>query len=70
MRSETHFIAAAPRISQNARSMRRPPHGGRRMERAFREMCGAAAMECVSERISERLSQRSSSCALRDEHQL
>eukprot|EP00974_Lingulodinium_polyedra_P080875 7835116-Lingulodinium_polyedra.AAC.1 len=35
MRSETHSIAAAPRISQSARRMRRATCGGRRVERAF-----------------------------------
>eukprot|EP00974_Lingulodinium_polyedra_P100815 9766522-Lingulodinium_polyedra.AAC.1 len=38
--------------------MRRPPHGGRRVECANREMSGAAAMECVSDRISEQFSPR------------
>eukprot|EP00974_Lingulodinium_polyedra_P008246 785305-Lingulodinium_polyedra.AAC.1 len=34
MRLETHSTGAAPHISQRARSMRRPPCGGRGMERA------------------------------------
>eukprot|EP00974_Lingulodinium_polyedra_P041566 3991802-Lingulodinium_polyedra.AAC.1 len=36
--------------------MRRPPRGGRRMERVHRKTRGATAMECVSERIPEQLS--------------
>eukprot|EP00974_Lingulodinium_polyedra_P008907 853542-Lingulodinium_polyedra.AAC.1 len=46
MRSETHSIVAAPRVSQFARSMRRPPHGGRRVERARCDVCGAAPVGC------------------------
>eukprot|EP00974_Lingulodinium_polyedra_P086274 8357511-Lingulodinium_polyedra.AAC.1 len=46
MRSGTHCIPASPRVSQNARSMRWPPHGGRLMERAFFEMRGTATQEC------------------------
>eukprot|EP00974_Lingulodinium_polyedra_P064263 6207045-Lingulodinium_polyedra.AAC.1 len=41
MRSETHSIAAAPRISQSVRRMRRPTYGGRRVDRAFSEMRGS-----------------------------
>eukprot|EP00974_Lingulodinium_polyedra_P023535 2273107-Lingulodinium_polyedra.AAC.1 len=33
MRSETHSIVVAPRVSRFTHSTRRPPHGGRRMER-------------------------------------
>eukprot|EP00974_Lingulodinium_polyedra_P050972 4902878-Lingulodinium_polyedra.AAC.1 len=51
MRSDTHAIAAAPRISQRARTTRRQPYGGRCMERARRAMRNAAAVECGSECI-------------------
>eukprot|EP00974_Lingulodinium_polyedra_P062209 6007089-Lingulodinium_polyedra.AAC.1 len=50
MRSETHSIPATMRVSQNSRCVRPPPLGGRRAQRAFLEMRGTAAMECVSER--------------------
>eukprot|EP00974_Lingulodinium_polyedra_P009690 929174-Lingulodinium_polyedra.AAC.1 len=40
MRSDTHSIVAAPRITQFARSMRRPPYGGRHMERVRCDMGG------------------------------
>eukprot|EP00974_Lingulodinium_polyedra_P044759 4292830-Lingulodinium_polyedra.AAC.1 len=46
-RSEMHWIAAAPRISRFTHSMRRPPCGGRRMERADRDLCGTCR-ECVN----------------------
>eukprot|EP00974_Lingulodinium_polyedra_P123621 11187478-Lingulodinium_polyedra.AAC.1 len=36
--------------------MRRPPHGGRRVECANCEMRSAVAMECISERVSEQFS--------------
>eukprot|EP00974_Lingulodinium_polyedra_P100558 9741825-Lingulodinium_polyedra.AAC.1 len=42
-------------------SIRRPPYGGWRVERVNCEMLGAAAAECVSERISEQLSRESCS---------
>eukprot|EP00974_Lingulodinium_polyedra_P037293 3578071-Lingulodinium_polyedra.AAC.1 len=45
--------------------MRRPPHGGRRMERALFEMRGAVAIECVSERISEQLFARAAQTRVR-----
>eukprot|EP00974_Lingulodinium_polyedra_P113226 10960110-Lingulodinium_polyedra.AAC.1 len=63
MRSDVNLVVAMPRIfaicalrastTQCARPMRRPPCGGRRVECARCEMCGAAAMECMSERIFE-----------------
>eukprot|EP00974_Lingulodinium_polyedra_P121591 11179574-Lingulodinium_polyedra.AAC.1 len=42
MHSEMHSIAAAPRTSRFAHSTRRPPRGGRRMERARRDIRNAA----------------------------
>eukprot|EP00974_Lingulodinium_polyedra_P001426 135016-Lingulodinium_polyedra.AAC.1 len=53
MRSDTHSTTAAPRVSQFARCTRRPPYGGRRMERVRCEMRGSAARECMSQRTSE-----------------
>eukprot|EP00974_Lingulodinium_polyedra_P099874 9675358-Lingulodinium_polyedra.AAC.1 len=41
--------------------MRRPPRGGRRMGRAHREMRGAAAVECVPERIPDQFLRESCS---------
>eukprot|EP00974_Lingulodinium_polyedra_P035400 3397364-Lingulodinium_polyedra.AAC.1 len=46
MFSEIHCIAAAPRVSQRTRSMRRPPHGVRRVECATRDVRGDARTEC------------------------
>eukprot|EP00974_Lingulodinium_polyedra_P044713 4288035-Lingulodinium_polyedra.AAC.1 len=46
--------------------MRRSPHGARRMECADRDMRGAAAVECISERNSEQFSRESCS-AMRSE---
>eukprot|EP00974_Lingulodinium_polyedra_P065467 6329647-Lingulodinium_polyedra.AAC.1 len=46
-----HSVVAMPHISHFVPSMRRPPRGGRRMECAHFEMCGAAATECVSDRV-------------------
>eukprot|EP00974_Lingulodinium_polyedra_P058335 5619601-Lingulodinium_polyedra.AAC.1 len=39
MRSDVHWVVAMPRSSQFAHSMRRPPCGARRMERARCDMC-------------------------------
>eukprot|EP00974_Lingulodinium_polyedra_P013907 1348893-Lingulodinium_polyedra.AAC.1 len=50
-----HPIAAAPRILRFARSMRRPPRGGRRMEYVHCELRGTATTHCIAERISEQL---------------
>eukprot|EP00974_Lingulodinium_polyedra_P028065 2710805-Lingulodinium_polyedra.AAC.1 len=61
MRSETHFVAAAPRMSRFAHSMRQPPCGGRRMECVHSEMRGVATMESISERMPEQLSRESCS---------
>eukprot|EP00974_Lingulodinium_polyedra_P016420 1590342-Lingulodinium_polyedra.AAC.1 len=48
--------------------MRRPPHGGRRVERARCETCGAAAIKCVSEHVSEQLACESRSEMRADVH--
>eukprot|EP00974_Lingulodinium_polyedra_P017269 1674578-Lingulodinium_polyedra.AAC.1 len=61
MRSDMHSVVATLRFSQIARSMRRPPCGGRRVERARCEMCGTAATECISECICEQLPRASCS---------
>eukprot|EP00974_Lingulodinium_polyedra_P068353 6618984-Lingulodinium_polyedra.AAC.1 len=48
--SETRWgmnsTAADPHTWQRARSMRQPPYGGRRMERANCDTRGAAIVEC------------------------
>eukprot|EP00974_Lingulodinium_polyedra_P035072 3369691-Lingulodinium_polyedra.AAC.1 len=56
-----HSIRAVPRISRCTHFVRRPPHGGRRMECTNRELRGAAAVECIPERIYEQLSHESCS---------
>eukprot|EP00974_Lingulodinium_polyedra_P127156 11201121-Lingulodinium_polyedra.AAC.1 len=56
-----HSVVAMPRISQFARSMRRPPCGGRRVECARCEMSGVAATECISKRVSEQFARASCS---------
>eukprot|EP00974_Lingulodinium_polyedra_P010606 1021787-Lingulodinium_polyedra.AAC.1 len=48
--------------------MRRPPHGGRRVECVRCEMCGAAAVECVFKRMSEQLACESCSEMRSDLH--
>eukprot|EP00974_Lingulodinium_polyedra_P118818 11168723-Lingulodinium_polyedra.AAC.1 len=58
MRSATRSPVAAPRVSQSARSMRRPPRGGRRAECADCEMLAAAAVGRVSERVSTQFSRQ------------
>eukprot|EP00974_Lingulodinium_polyedra_P107579 10412017-Lingulodinium_polyedra.AAC.1 len=50
--------------------MRRPPHGGRRVECANRERRSAAAMACVSERISAQLSRESRSAIRSETHSI
>eukprot|EP00974_Lingulodinium_polyedra_P098063 9506050-Lingulodinium_polyedra.AAC.1 len=50
--------------------MRRPPRGGRRTECVNREMRGAAAVECVSERVPEQFSRESYSEVRSETHSI
>eukprot|EP00974_Lingulodinium_polyedra_P038525 3691271-Lingulodinium_polyedra.AAC.1 len=61
-------VAAVPHISQRAHSTRRPPHGGRRMERAIEERRGVATIECISERIAQHLARENCSDMRSDVH--
>eukprot|EP00974_Lingulodinium_polyedra_P101787 9858733-Lingulodinium_polyedra.AAC.1 len=46
MRSRTHSVGAAPRISQSAHSMRQRPCGRRRVERVDCEHAHINGMRC------------------------
>eukprot|EP00974_Lingulodinium_polyedra_P007270 690668-Lingulodinium_polyedra.AAC.1 len=56
MRSDMHSVAAARRVARFARSMHRPPRGGRRVECVSNETRCVAATKCIAERISEQIS--------------